>query len=59
MGTAVRPDQGGSIHSSISITSAGCYRTSRPPNREELLGALAVQVALLRRELLDDWSDEA
>ena len=35
-----------------------CYRTSKAPNREELLGALTVQVALLRRELLADWIDE-
>lgn len=35
-----------------------CYRTSKAPNREELLGALTVQVALLRRELLADWIDD-
>ncbi len=34
------------------------YRTTHPPNREELLGALTVQTALLRRELLDEWDDE-
>ncbi|MGH9077671.1 MAG: hypothetical protein ACRDY0_09515 [Acidimicrobiales bacterium] len=33
-----------------------CYRTTREPNREELLGALTVQIDLLRKELLDDWS---
>ena len=34
------------------------YRTTAPPNREELLGALVVHVDLLRRELLDEWVDE-
>ncbi|MEA2826294.1 MAG: hypothetical protein QOG43_733, partial [Actinomycetota bacterium] len=27
-------------------------------NREELLGALDVQTALLRRELLDEWDSD-
>jgi hypothetical protein len=31
------------------------YRTTRPPNREELFGALTIQVELLRRELLEEW----
>lgn len=31
------------------------YRTSAPPNRVELLGALRIQVAILERELLDEW----
>jgi hypothetical protein len=31
------------------------FRTTEPPNREELLGALTVQVDLLRKSLLDDW----
>jgi hypothetical protein len=35
------------------------YRTTEPPNREELLGALLVQADLLRKELLDDWSEES
>lgn len=35
-----------------------CYRTTHPPNREELLGALTVQVDLLRRELLEGWDDD-
>jgi hypothetical protein len=35
------------------------YRTTAAPNREELLGALAVQTELLRRELVRDWEDEA
>jgi hypothetical protein len=34
------------------------YRTSRPPNREELLGALMIQVEILRKELLDEWTSE-
>jgi hypothetical protein len=34
------------------------YRTSRAPNREELLGALTIQVELLRRELVADWVDD-
>lgn len=33
------------------------YRTTNRLNREELLGALVVHVGLLRRELLDEWSD--
>lgn len=35
------------------------YRTSSPPNREELLGALQVQVDLLRYELLEDWKSDS
>ncbi len=31
------------------------FRTTSAPNREELLGALTVQVDLLRQELRDDW----
>ena len=31
------------------------FRTSAAPNREELLGALVVQVAILRTELAEDW----
>ena len=31
------------------------YRTTSAPNREELLGALRVQVALLERELVDEY----
>ncbi len=34
------------------------YRTTHPPNREELLGALVVQTELLRRELADQWDSE-
>jgi hypothetical protein len=34
-----------------------CYRTTAAPNREELLGALMVQVAILKRELRDEWED--
>jgi hypothetical protein len=34
------------------------YRTSSPPNREELLGALLIQVDLLRKELLDEWEPD-
>ena len=33
------------------------YRTTAPPNREELLGVLMVQTDLLRRELLADWEE--
>lgn len=32
------------------------YRTSSAPNREELLGALLVQVKLLEKELATEWS---
>jgi hypothetical protein len=35
--------------------STWSYRTTKAPNREELLGALMVQVDLLRRELVSDW----
>lgn len=31
------------------------FRTTEPPNREELLGALTVQVDLLRKSLVEDW----
>ena len=31
------------------------FRTSEPPNKEELLGALTVQVDLVRKSLLSDW----
>jgi len=34
------------------------YRTSHRLNREELLGALVVQVDVLRKELRDEWDDE-
>ena len=35
-----------------------CYRTSSAPNREELLGALRVQMKVLERELVDEFSSE-
>jgi hypothetical protein len=31
------------------------YRTTNAFNREELLGALTIQLGLLRRELLSEW----
>ena len=31
------------------------YRTTHRPNKEELLGALTTQVALLREELVSQW----
>jgi hypothetical protein len=34
------------------------YRITRTLNREELLGALMVQVDILRRELANDWVAE-
>jgi hypothetical protein len=34
------------------------YRTTQQLNREELLGALVVQVELLRRELVEEWTSE-
>ena len=34
------------------------YRTTNRLNREELLGALTVQVAVLTKELRDEWDDE-
>lgn len=34
------------------------YRTTNRLNREELLGALVVQVDVLRRELRQEWDDE-
>ncbi len=35
--------------------TAWSFRTSSPPNDEELLGALQVQVELLKRRLLAEW----
>lgn len=34
------------------------YRTTHRLNREELLGALTVQVDVLRKELRDEWDDD-
>lgn len=34
------------------------YRTTSRLNREELLGALMVQVDVLRKELRDEWDDD-
>lgn len=34
------------------------YRTTHRLNREELLGALMVQVDVLRKELRAEWDDE-
>jgi hypothetical protein len=34
------------------------YHTTNRLNREELLGALVVQVAVLKKELRDEWDDE-
>ncbi|WNM24384.1 hypothetical protein [Demequina capsici] len=34
------------------------YRTSGAPNREELLGALVVQVEVLKREICSEWESE-
>jgi hypothetical protein len=34
------------------------YRTTNRLNREELLGALTVQVAVLTKELRDEWDDD-
>lgn len=33
------------------------YRTTHRLNREELLGALTVQVDVLRKELRDEWDE--
>jgi hypothetical protein len=38
--------------------STWSYRTTNPPNREELLGVLTVHVDLLRKELLSEWVDD-
>jgi hypothetical protein len=35
------------------------YRTTNRLNREELLGALTVQVDVLRKELRDEWDDDS
>ena len=35
--------------------AAWSFRTSSPPNHEELLGALQIQVELLKRQLLAEW----
>lgn len=34
------------------------YRTTNRLNREELLGALTVQVDVLRKALRDEWDDD-
>jgi hypothetical protein len=34
------------------------FRTTKSPNREELIGVLTVQIDLLRRELLAEWPDD-
>ncbi|MEV8506808.1 hypothetical protein AB0368_18630 [Actinoplanes sp. NPDC051475] len=34
------------------------FRTTNPLNLEELLGALTVQVEVLRRKLVSHWDDE-
>jgi hypothetical protein len=34
------------------------YRTTSPMNREELLGALTIQLDLLRHELVSEWEPE-
>jgi hypothetical protein len=34
------------------------YRTTNRLNREELLGALTVHVAVLTKELRDEWDDD-
>ena len=34
------------------------YRTTNRLNREELLGALVVQVDVLRKELRNEWDDD-
>lgn len=38
--------------------STWAYRTTHRLNREELLGALVVHVDILRKELLDGWTEE-
>jgi len=37
--------------------TAWSFRTSEQLNLEELLGALTVQVGVLRRRLIDDWDE--
>lgn len=34
------------------------YRTTSPMNLEELLGALIIQVEIIRRKILDSWDAE-
>ncbi|WP_123519347.1 hypothetical protein [Frigoribacterium sp. PhB24] len=34
------------------------YRTTNRLNREDLLGALTVQVAVLTKEMRDEWDDD-
>ena len=38
--------------------SAWSFRNSEPMNLEELLGALTIQVDVLRRKLVRQWEDE-
>ena len=47
-----------SVRTGRRLTSSWSYRTTKRLNREELLGALVVQVDVLRKELLDEWCQE-
>jgi hypothetical protein len=38
--------------------SSWVYRTTNPLNREELLGALNVQVGILKKELMEEWESD-
>jgi hypothetical protein len=38
--------------------SSWAFRTSQPFNPEELLGALTVQVEILRNKLIRNWDDD-
>ena len=37
--------------------AAWSYRTSEQLNMEELLGALTLQIALIKRRLLEEWDE--
>ncbi|MBC7631580.1 hypothetical protein [Aeromicrobium sp.] len=34
------------------------FRTTEPPNLEELLGALMIQVELVKKSILEEWDGE-
>jgi hypothetical protein len=38
--------------------SSSSFRTTNPLNLQELLGALTVQVELVKQKLVDAWEDE-
>lgn len=63
-GMAIHPFDDGEVPLSAFVLAkvldregnpAWSFRTTEPPNREELLGALIVQVDLLRKSMVEGW----